>query len=1235
MMRKGFGACVALLAIGISGALQAEVVAGAWNSEFTDSLARAEANHVPLVLIWGTKGCTYCNQLWTAAQNSDVTAWMADHPAYFVHKQDNITSADRSTWLPDNRAAADWIDSFSDETGKTIHGKPGWSFPVLAVYWPQKNGTVRKAFVTGRSGSMPPVTSGTLVKQLLGFLDDQLGDFSVPQEINFGVRTELIPAADGVTQAMPFVSDLDGDGLPDLLVGVKIKTGDGTWVGKVRTYLNEGTAAEPSYGDWTYLTVNGAELSEEQTQGGCQGLQAQFGDFNGDGYPDLVVGHLAGELEAYPGTETPGVYGDPVRLLGTAADGAYNRTYGCFYDANGDGCDELFVGFMNGTFARFDYDLTSGVWTTNAVTDAEGNALRLPPQSQVNNRRSTPAFADVNGDGFVDFLSGSTDGGIYCFPAVADGQWTTNVALLVKGEEAMERSRLAVGDLNGDGIADLVAGYNAGFVAWNEGSYRVVFTCRPEPLYWPGAKIEPVRVSVTPAKLKPTVKASGLPPGLSLTLVGGAYYITGTPTAAFDGEATFTITYVKGGVTRKMTEKVAFKVAGLPVLTLARDASSTGDGSFSGGGRYLAGKTVTVLASPNKTSVFAGWYCDGEPFAGHSSDYRNPKISVSVPAAAETVLTARFATKAEDAAALSVACEPDPSGYAAGQPLVPVPVMVDSLSLPTLTAKGLPAGMKLNATGLTLYGTPTKPGAYPVTLTAKNKSGARPAMTNVTVVVRNFVDEEIPVADVYGPFVPGVPVELEIPEAVGCKATGLPSGLKFASSTGKVTGTPKKPGPSTVVFTKSVGRVNYARKASSTFVVGPYPVLSLVPAGSGGGTVKGAGAYAANKKVTVKATPDKTSVFAGWYQGDKLRTKAASYARQMPAEDLELTAMFVTKKEDEDSMAFAVDGHSFAADETVSVTNVCGVAMDWPIEATALSSVTVKASGLPSGVKLVLDKATGAYSLSGAPTAASSLVKGTDVRKPSAIRLTMTTAGKATRVHTILMTVVPRPNWAVGSFDGAVACEAGLGTVTATVASNGKVSGKYLIGTKTYSFSAPSILAETDDGAFLADVAVKIASGITLTDRIALAPRTYDESAPDLGAATADDEANFLTCSNAVQNAWARSDAALFRLPAFVKNTAVALEYNDPGFGFCSLAFKFGAKGAVTVAGTVGGRKVSASARILLDDIGPSPCLCFAESFNGRIPVAFKSLGFCRTFTFSGDAKVETIGSNDIVLELE
>ncbi len=1235
MKRNFFAAIVALLAIGITGAIRAEVVAGVWNEEFENSLTLAKEKQVPLVLIWGNKGCTYCNQLWTAAQSQDVADWMTDHPAYFVHKQDKITEAimhDRSKWLPDNRAAADWIDSFSDETGRTIYGKPGWSFPVLAVYWPQKNGLERKAFVVGRTGDMPPVTSGTLVKQLLGFLEDQIGDYSTPQEINFGVRTELIPAAEGVTQAMPFVSDLNGDGLPDLLVGVKIATGPGAWVGKVRVYLNEGTAAEPSYGDWTYLTVNGVELAEEQTQGGCQGLQAQFGDFNGDGRPDLVVGHLAGELEVYPGTDTPGVYEEPVRLLDTAADGAYNRTYGCFRDSDGDGRDELYVGFMCGTFARFDYDGSSGAWSTNEVVDAEGNVLRLPPQSQTNNRRSTPAFADVNGDGLVDLLSGSTDGAIYCFPAVADGQWSTNFTQLVAGNENMERSRLAVGDLNGDGIADLVAGFNAGYVAWNEGSYRVVFSCRPEPLYWPGKKIEPVHVSVTPAKLKPTVKVSKLPAGLSLTLVGGAYYITGTPTAAFDGAVTFTITYVKGGVTRKMTEKVAFKVADLPTLTLMKDASSTGDGPLSGEGRYFAGKTVTVSASPDKTSVFAGWYREGAPFAGNSSDYRNQKISVTVPAAEETVLSARFVTKVEDAASLSVSCEPDPAGYAAGQPMAPVPVIVDSLSLPTLTAKGLPAGMKLNAVGLALYGTPTKPGAYPVTLTAKNKSGAK-ASTNITVVVCNFIDEEIPVADVYGPFVPGMPVELEIQEAIGCKASGLPSGLKFASATGKVTGTPKKPGASTVVFTKSVGRVNYARKASSTFVVGPYPVLSIARAGDGGGTVKGAGAYAANKKVTVKATPDKASAFAGWYQGDELRTKSASYAISMPATDLSLTARFVTKQEDTDSMAFAVDGRPFAAGETVSVTNVCGVAMDWPIEASALSSVTVKASGLPSGVKLVRDKATGSYSLTGAPTAASSFMKGSTDRKPSTIRLTMTTAGKATRVHTILMTVVPRPNWAAGSFDGAVACEGGLGTVTATVAANGKVSGKYLIGTKSYSFAAPSILAETDSGAFLADVAVKIAKGITLTDRIVISPRPLEASSPDLGTAMADGESNFLTVSNAVQNAWARSDAALFRLPVFVKNTAVEFEFNDPEFGFCSLAFKFGAKGTVTVAGTVDGRKVSATARILLDDIGPSPCLCFARSFNGRIPVAFKTLGFCRTFSFSGDADIPEIGPNDIVLE--
>lgn len=1221
----------------VIGTASAEVVEGVWNDEFTNSFAKAEAEHRPLVMIWGKQGCMFCDLLWKSLQEgSTFSAWAEEHKCMFVHKQDNIDGIARKKWKPDNYEASKWIESYSKETGRHFDVPPGWDLPIVAVYWPKADGTDSHAFFVGRDGVMP-VKDGTLEEQFTESVDSIVGDFG-PKKLNFGARTLLIPAEEKTTQAMPFPCDLDGDGLLDMLVGVKIATGTNatgktTYVGKVRVYRNVGTADRPAY-SWTneYLTVNGEVLAEDQgTTGGCQGLQAQFGDYNGDGFRDLVVGHLAGELEVYPGTATPGVYGQKVDLLPTAAGGA-QRTYGRFYDADGDGREELYVGFMDGTFKRFDYSVESNGWTTNDVIGVEGTALRLPPQSQTNNRRSTPAFLDVDGDGFVDLVSGSTDGGIYYFPGKAAGSWSTNCVLCVAGETKMERSRLAIDDLNGDGVGDLVAGFESGYVAWNEGSYGIAFSCTPAEAYVPGVKIEPVRVSVTPAKYKPVVTVGKLPKGLSFAPVGSAYYITGTPTEPFDGDLTFTTAYVKGGVRESLVSKVPFVVLPLRTLELKEDDRSTGSGSWSGAGNYLAGKTVKVVAKPSGKSVFAGWYLAGEPFAGNSADYRLQTISLTVPTNALTTLTARFASKDEDASGLSVGCEPPVDGFAAGVPVIPLPVAVESLSSPKLTARGLPAGLKLDAAAFCVVGTPTKPGVYTTTFSASNKSGAK-AATNVTFVVRNFVDEEIPVEDSYGPFVPGEPIELPIAAAAGCSASGLPSGLKFDKATGLVRGTPKKPGVSVVTFTKKVNRVACDRKASATFVVGPYPVLAVAAVGAGGGTVKGAGSHAANAKVTLTAKADGKSAFAGWYDGDELLSQDANFKLVMPAADLTLTARFVTREEDAASVALAVDGRPLSSGEEVVCSNYCGVAVDWPVAASAESAVTVKMSGQPSGLKLQRDKLTGDYAVVGAPTKASSVVKGSDELKPSTLKLTVTTAGKSTKSYVIRMYVLPRPNWAVGSYDGGVRCETGSGTVTATIAANGKVSGKYAIGKKSYSFSLSALSDVTEDGGFGADVQVKIASGVVLDERLVLTPQAIDGESPEIGAAVSAKGAQLEVVSNAVQNIWKRSDAVAFELPTFAKNASSTLAFEDPEFGPCELSFKFGAKGKVTVAGFIGEKKASATAQLLIDSIGPSPCLCFARSFNGRIVVAVKSLGFCRTFGFSGDADVTMIGTSDIVLE--
>jgi len=207
----------------------------------------------------------------------------------------------------------------------------------------------------------------------------------------------------------------------------------------------------------------------------------------------------------------------------------------------------------------------------------------------------------------------------------------------------------------------------------------------------------------------------------------------------------------------------------------------------------------------------------------------------------------------------------------------------------------------------------------------------------------------------YGPYVPGEKMSMIVGELVGYTAKGLPGGLKLNRNTGEISGTPTKPTESagaSVTFTKKNAETLTAR-----FVVGPFP--QLVVETMGAGTVKGAGAYAANKKVSIKASPAKGQVFAGWFvekDGEGLvalpgtvdyRTPNFSYV--MPAHDVTLYAKFADAAEDQ-VIGLKVGGESVTAnaDETVFETDGTLV-LD--VEATSVTVPKVVMSGLPNGLK--------------------------------------------------------------------------------------------------------------------------------------------------------------------------------------------------------------------------------------------------------------------------------------------
>ena len=482
-------------------------------------------------------------------------------------------------------------------------------------------------------------------------------------------------------------------------------------------------------------------------------------------------------------------------------------------------------------------------------------------------------------------------------------------------------------------------------------------------------------------------------------------------------------------------------------------------GKISGGGEFAVGKKITIKGTPNKGCICAGWL-DEETgvYYGHSAtlsyvvtgadtDFRTGFVQSNV---AEDYLYVDSLYEQYDA-------EDDGTVY--------VPVGVSSLSEPKVTVKGLPSGVKFDASKMVLTGKATKPGFYHITVSATNKSTKDPKTAEFDIVVPDFKDESIPIENFYGAYTPGAIYVETIDAAAGCKVTGLPSGMKWTDKdiykkkgsisvldvpAHSVYGAPTTPGFYTVFFTKTVDKVKHT--ATATFSVGPFKKLEVEMVGnSGKDKVTGAGEYAVGKKVTLKATADKGKVFGGWYIDSDCKIlidHSATFPFEMPEfGEVKFYAKFVSAADDADrgnvQTVLEPTGDPIVLNkEGVLVEPIrCGVYIMWPIRAAALSATTVKVSGLPAGLKFTTkeildsnkDPVVSANSSYGVPTKTG----------PYKIRITVTTAGKNSFDYDLYCDVTPLERWAAGLFVGSGGPKSFPGPVSLTVAENGKISGKY------------------------------------------------------------------------------------------------------------------------------------------------------------------------------------------------
>ena len=250
--------------------------------------------------------------------------------------------------------------------------------------------------------------------------------------------------------------------------------------------------------------------------------------------------------------------------------------------------------------------------------------------------------------------------------------------------------------------------------------------------------------------------------------------------------------------------------------------------------------------------------------------------------------------------------------------------------------------------------------------------------------------------------VSGVCVTDDSQSYVTATASGLPTGLKFDAKKMAITGTPTKSGVYWVqIKAKNASGYQWAENVRVTVPGGgteakepkltrtAYYPLTVISA-TEGGTASGTGVYAAGKKVSVKATPAKGYVFAGWHETansekgtvngvDGADYRSASLNVTVP-ETRYVFALFATKEDDADSLKVAVEDVTTEKDGTI--------ALDLGACVESLSLPKLAVSGLPTGLKYdakalkVVGKATkpGVYTATVKATNAA-VTKATDASK--------------------------------------------------------------------------------------------------------------------------------------------------------------------------------------------------------------------------------------------------------------
>ena len=255
--------------------------------------------------------------------------------------------------------------------------------------------------------------------------------------------------------------DLDGDGLPDLLVAepfgeaVYVVSGADTVAGGVET------AADIAIG----------VLSGSSTLGWAAD---SIGDIDGDGLDDVIVGTAGDQAYVFAASSIlagPLVVADAFATLSGPGGSQFGNSVTSLGDLDGDGLHEVAVTARRDDTAGND---AGAVYLFSGATLAAGGPLGvesalgvlLGEAAEHGAGRTVEPAGDVDGDGLTDLITGAPSQGrayvvfasTFLNLALGQGSLASADVIVETGECCFGRGVAGVGDLDGDGLAEVAVG---------------------------------------------------------------------------------------------------------------------------------------------------------------------------------------------------------------------------------------------------------------------------------------------------------------------------------------------------------------------------------------------------------------------------------------------------------------------------------------------------------------------------------------------------------------------------------------------------------------------------------------------------------------------------------------------------------------------------------------------------------------------------------------------------------